>query len=65
MEMFAGRFVQKEGIETMTNAILSAIEEGMEMIGIAVFIYAMQKYKNSTDQLMATKPVSQSEYFAS
>ena len=45
MEMIGGYFYQHEGSENMTNAFLTAAEEGMEMLGVNLFIYALNLYK--------------------
>jgi hypothetical protein len=44
MEMIGGYFYQQEGSENMTNALLTATEEGMEMIGVVIFTYALNLY---------------------
>jgi hypothetical protein len=45
MEMIGGYFYQQEGSENMINAFLTTAEEGMEMIGVATFTYALNLYK--------------------
>jgi hypothetical protein len=45
MEMIGGYFYQQEGEENMTNVLLTTLEEGMEMAGIAIFTYALNLYK--------------------
>ncbi len=45
MEMAGSYFYIQNGVENMTNALLSSAEEGMEMTGIAIFIYALLQYK--------------------
>lgn len=50
MEMVGGYFYLQGGTENMTNAFLTTIEEGMEMTGIAVFIYTLSQYKITMDR---------------
>jgi hypothetical protein len=47
MEMLGSYFFLKGGTENMINAILTAIEEGMEMAGVAVFIFTLADYHQS------------------
>lgn len=46
-EMFAGRHHEVYGEHNMTYAIITALEEFCEMLGIVVFIYALLSYMNS------------------
>jgi hypothetical protein len=45
MEIIGGYLYVQEGAENMTNALLTAVEEGMEMTGISIFIYALLLYR--------------------
>ena len=47
MEMVGSYFFLKGGTENMTNAILTSIEEGMEMAGVALLIFTLADYGQS------------------
>jgi hypothetical protein len=44
MEMAAGVYDERHGYNTATTAVLSTIEETMEMVGLVVFIHALMQY---------------------
>lgn len=46
-EMFAARQDELYGMENMTYATITAVEEFCEMFGVVVFIYALLSYMNS------------------
>ncbi len=45
MEMVGSYFYLKNGDENMTNAILTTVEEGLELAGVALFIYSLLRYR--------------------
>lgn len=47
INVVTGYYVNGHGDQNMTYAILSAIEESLEMLGIIVFIYALLSYMTS------------------
>lgn len=47
MEIVGSYFYVQDGTDTMTNAILSSLEEGLEMSGVAIFVYALLLYKQT------------------
>ncbi|HEY9711329.1 MAG TPA: hypothetical protein V6D48_24180 [Oculatellaceae cyanobacterium] len=47
MELVGGYYANFYSQENMTYALISTIEEGLEMLGIAVFIYALLSYMSS------------------
>lgn len=44
IELVGGYYGNFYSQENMTYALISTIEEGLEMLGIAVFIYALLSY---------------------
>ncbi len=56
MEMVGSYFYLRSGAENMTNAVLTSIEEGLEMTGISVFIYSLALYRQlmEADKKMLT-----------
>ena len=50
VEMLEGRYFLISGSnENMVNALLTSVEEGMEMIGVAIFYYSMERFKLLAD----------------
>lgn len=49
IEMFGGNVVSQGGLDTMSYAILVAVEEGLEMFGIVLFTYAVLSYARQSD----------------
>jgi hypothetical protein len=44
MEVFAGRYAEINGKENMTFQMVSAAEEALEMLGLAVFLFSLLRY---------------------
>ena len=44
IELVEGRHVELYGRENLTYGMMTALEEGLEMAGVIVFIYALMKY---------------------
>jgi len=44
MEFIGGHYVASHGVDNLTYAILTNIEESLEMAGILVFIYALMRF---------------------
>lgn len=44
MEVVGGGYVSRYGQETLTYALISTVEEVLEMVGLAVLIYALLEY---------------------
>jgi hypothetical protein len=44
VELFEGKYASVHGLENLTIWMIVAVEEGLEMVGIVVFIYALSSY---------------------
>ena len=52
MEMIGANFAQSQSQNNLTYAMITTVEEALEMFGIAIFIYALLKYiQNYVDPL--------------
>lgn len=49
IEMFGGNVASQGGLATMSYAMLVAVEEGLEMFGIVIFMYALLSYIRQPD----------------
>lgn len=48
LEMLAGKYISSPGAQEITYSLLYTVEETFEMLGIALFIYALLKYITRT-----------------
>lgn len=53
IEMFGAKVASQGGIDTMSYAVLVAVEEGLEMFGIVLFNYAVLSYIRQQDMAVS------------
>jgi hypothetical protein len=44
IEMIGGNFADKNGVQNLTYELITSVEETFEMLGVAVFLYALLSY---------------------
>lgn len=58
VELFEGAYAELHGFETLTFALFYTVEELLEMVGIAVFIYSLLLYITSQFQFLTISIVA-------
>ena len=49
LEMIGGKIEESRGVDNVPYRVETNLEEGMELLGILIFIYAMLRYRELTD----------------
>lgn len=65
VEMFGAKVASQGGIDTMFYAVLVAVEEGLEMFGVVLFIYALLSYLGQQDMAVSLLRIHQDWYIQS